>query len=241
MAHAPRAKAQNTTMRVRTQRIGTEQNPVIVIDDMLPDAAALVDFAASQLQFRAPADQSGNFYPGLRAPVPRDYVLRLVPAIEPAIYQTFGAPIDRTGGIECFFAMATTPPGELTLRQSLPHVDTLDPKQLAVLHYLCSPTHGGTGFFRQVATGFETLAPERLDRYGDSLHRGLVDAGEPEPGYAACGTGLFETTHRFDAAFNRTLIYRSCMLHSIVLAPDAVLSGDPRTGRLTANSFVRLA
>jgi hypothetical protein len=49
---------------------------------------------------------------------------------------------------------------------------------------------------------------------------------------------LFERVAKYEAAFNRALIYRGNMLHSVNVPPGFVPDPNPRTGRLTLNTFL---
>lgn len=48
---------------------------------------------------------------------------------------------------------------------------------------------------------------------------------------------MFERTLSLEAAFNRVLIYRSINLHSADIGPAFGFDANPKTGRLTANTF----
>ncbi|HEY5806996.1 MAG TPA: DUF6445 family protein, partial [Povalibacter sp.] len=51
-------------------------------------------------------------------------------------------------------------------------------------------------------------------------------------------TPLFERIARYEAVFNRALIYRGSLLHSVNVPNDFVPDTNPRTGRLTLNTFL---
>ncbi|MBW8879936.1 MAG: histone acetyltransferase, partial [Asticcacaulis sp.] len=57
-------------------------------------------------------------------------------------------------------------------------------------------------------------------------------------GYTGPATVNFEMLDAVDIRFNRLILYRGNVLHC-ALFDGARLESDPRTGRLTANSFVR--
>lgn len=223
----------NGEAKAETIRIGCEQQPVVVIEDALANPASLVEFAARDAKF-AP---SGNYYPGLRGePLPRPYIAALLRAFNPLIGETFGI---ATGGAlngNFNFGLATVPAANLSLLQRLPHFDTTNGNQIAALHYLCEASHGGTAFFRHRATGFESIDEARRAEYFETLKREV--ASQPPPArYMASDDSLYEQIARFDAKFNRVLLYRSRLLHSGSVNPDG-LSTDPHKGRLTANLFL---
>jgi hypothetical protein len=222
-------------MEVSVDRIGQEREPVLTVARALNDPDALVEYAAREVAFEPVWGPSGG-YPGIRAPAPLDYVGALVRALSPMIERAFGLAGVKLAKAECSFSIVTLPPGELAPLQRIPHVDTTDPLQFAILHYLCDERFGGTAFYRHRATGFETLTPERRAAYETARTAELgADTGR---GYIVGDTAHYAQTAAFAAAFDRVLVYRSRTFHSGLIAPDAPLSADPRKGRLTANIFV---
>lgn len=217
-------------------RVGREAETVLVIDDAAQDPGALVDCAARDAAFAAPS-QARNFYPGLVAPAPLAYVASLSRGLDPHIRRAFDLGDVVLGRAVCNFSLATLAPERLNLAQRLPHVDTIDPLQFAILHYLCEPRFGGTAFYRHRSTGFETLSPDRVQAYQTALDAEIAER-EPELAYAIGDTPLHARTCGVDAVFNRAVVYRSRLLHSGQIATDSPLSSDPRRGRLTANIFL---
>jgi hypothetical protein len=227
----------NPEAGIRVAAIGGEQQPVIVIDQALQRPQALVDYAASEVAFE-PAEAWRSGYPGLLGPAPLAYVETLSRALDPLIRETFGlGPVVLTEAT-CNLSLATLAPEALSPEQRLPHVDTVDPLQFAILHFLCDERFGGTAFFRHRTTGFESLTPERLARYEATLERELA-AAPPPPAYLTGDTSLFARTAAFEARVDRVLVYRSRLLHSGQIIDPAALCANPREGRLTANIFLR--
>ncbi|KRA66118.1 hypothetical protein ASD79_02205 [Caulobacter sp. Root655] len=221
---------------VEVLRVGAEQHPVLLVDGLLIGVEGLVDFAADTAVL-APVKSAANFYPGVRAPAPGGYVRALIKALRPHLAQMFGAPIGGQAHITSALSMATLPVQAANLAQRLPHIDTTQPNQLAILHYLCGPEHGGTAFYRHRATGFEAIGPDRGPAYFAAL-RDEIAGGEASGGYIVGSSDLFEQTAAVTPVFNRVIVYASNLLHAGVL-PDRPLSQDPRLGRLTANTFFR--
>ncbi len=223
----------HSRISARTEAIGAEASPVLVIDNFAADPQALVDYAASLAPF-PPAAQT--FYPGLRAPVPMPFVQAAHAYLEPSLRAAFGLgdQIVASGGWD--FSLVTKQPGELTLRQRMPHIDSTHPGKLALLLYLAPAQQGGTSFYRHRGTGYETIDEDRFDRYEAALKADVAALGEPQ-GYICGDTPIFERIADYEAVFNRLLVYRSRNLHSASLAPGFVGSPDPRTGRLTLNLF----
>jgi hypothetical protein len=225
----------NGRRAVRTLRIGREASTVIVVDDYLAEPRALVDFAASQARFGMPK----NWYPGLRAePLPQAYVIETLRSLHRVIGETFGLPVEGSVHTNTYFGLATIAPADLSPLQRFPHFDTPNPRQIALLHYLCDASHGGTAFFRHRATGFETMSDERVRPYFDRLDLELRERGPRPARYTSGDDDMFEEIGRIDATFNRLIVYRSCVLHSADVNAALGLSPDPRAGRLTANTFI---
>jgi hypothetical protein len=137
--------------------------------------------------------------------------------------------------------MVTMPPDRLTIEQRLPHVDATSPGRIALIHYLSADDSDGTAFFRHRATGFETITAAREASYYSRLTAELHDTWAPPFAYMRDSTPLFERTTLIDARCNRALIYRSSLLHSGAISPDAALSPEPANGRLTVTAFLDAA
>lgn len=226
-------------LELSLRRMGLEREPLLVIEGVLGEPEALVEYAATQVDFK-PAWKDSGGYPGIRAPAPLNYVERLVRAIAPSIERAFSLSNVRLAKAECSLSMVTLPAGELRPLQTIPHVDTVDPLQFAVLHYLCPPEMGGTAFYRHRATGFEYLSTDRSDEYCSRRDQEIANGTRPA-GYITASSEHFEQIESVEAAFDRVIVYRSRTFHSGQIPAGASLSDDPRRGRLTANIFVNYA
>ncbi|MET3666798.1 DUF6445 family protein [Caulobacter sp. 1776] len=222
--------------RVEILTVGVAETRVLIVDDLLTGGQVLVDHAA-EFAVLAPVKAGANFYPGVRAPAPPAYVQALVRALRPYMAEVFGAPEGGRAGVTCALSMAVTPASEATPVQRLPHIDTPEPNQLAILHYLCRPEHGGTAFYRHRETGLEIVDPDHAKIYFAAL-RGQIERAPIAPGYITGSDALFEKIGAVEAVFNRIVVYPSRLLHAGIL-PDAPVSLDPRAGRLTVNTFYR--
>lgn len=219
------------------ERIGAEGEPLLVIDDVLEEPGSLVSYAAEQVRFEPVWGPSGG-YPGVRAPAPLNYVERLVRGLKPMMERAFDLEGAKLANAQCSFSMVTLPPDRLAPAQQVPHIDTTDPLQFAVLHYLCSSEHGGTAFYRHRATGFETLTDERMPTYERTRLAERTEGEATGGGYITGDTAHFQQIGQVPARFNRVAIYRSRLLHSGQIPPHRELLDDPRRGRLSANIFV---
>lgn len=209
--------------------VGQEKSPVIVIDDFCDNPEQLIVYA-EQSHFIS----IGPTYPGVRAPAPEAYGSFVLNTFASVICDSFQgcAP---WGFDLCAFSMVTTPPHLLSPLQSQPHFDGLEQNRIAFLHYLCDPSHGGTSFYRQKATGFERIFEERLPLY--LHHQEFVSENS---GYCMDSTQHVELIGKVDAKFNRAVFYPGSLLHSGDILSPQLLSENVRTGRLTINGFVVL-
>ncbi|NNU17468.1 hypothetical protein HK107_14135 [Parvularcula sp. ZS-1/3] len=216
-------------------RHGREQQPVVVIDDFVPYADQIMEFAS-----KATFGESGAFFPGVRAQFDPGYLRGASEALKYATREVFG--IKSNPAVkQCYLSYVTTPPAALKPEQRRAHYDTSDPNMLAILHYLCDEEDGGTSFYRHRATGFETVPQERSLPLLKEIDRETEAFGEPAPGYLNGDTEQFERIASYKAKFNRAIIYRSMTLHSGDISNDRAFTTDIKTGRLTVNSFVTTA
>ena len=219
--------------KVTAVRVGIEELPVLVIDNFLSNPGILRQYAAAHSSF----DRSDTFYPGCRAPIPPIYCFAVRAFLGDFIAKAFDLTGSSVTGELSHFSLVSTPPAKLHPLQRMPHFDNTNPKQLAVLHYLCEPQQGGTSFYRHRRTRFEFIDEVRKPIYGSALSEDIASFGPPPPRYICGDDPMYERTASFAAALNRVLIYRSVNLHSADIAPDFCFDANPRTGRLTANTF----
>ncbi len=211
---------------------GQEQRPLIAIDDFWPDPDALREDAAS-LRMTA----IGPHYPGVRAPVPPRLAETMRRRIAPLLAEHFG--LDPAPAVsEAYYSLVTTAPVDLAPIQRLPHFDSVESRRIAVLLFLGHGEQGGTAFYRQRATGFESVDASRLDRFRAALDADVQTFGMPEASYIAGDTALYECVAVQPARFNRALVYAGNTLHCAYLPPEVALSSDPLAGRLTLNLFL---
>ncbi|MEZ0242490.1 MAG: DUF6445 family protein [Sphingomonas sp.] len=208
-----------------SRAIGKEGQPLLRLDGFARDPDALRTAA------RAGAFEPGrHHYPGIRAPLPPKYLRDQLPIIAEAL----GRDVEL---IDASFSIVTTPPGQLTVQQRLPHIDAFGADRVALIHYL-SDTSDGTAFYRHRSTGFESVDEGRGLIYRDQLEAELRHNGPPPATYVAADTPLFERHTLAEAAYNRAYLYPGFLLHSGAIAPDATLSPDPAKGRLTVTAFL---
>lgn len=223
----------NPNATIETTYVGNERQPLIIVEDCLLYPKTVVEYAATAVRFGPPK----QMYPGIVAPAPQQYALALLNVIAARVRDTFGVKIEQAR-VNSFFALTTLPPGQLNIGQRLPHIDTPNPNQIAVLHYLCDASHGGTAFYRHRQSGFESCDEQQYVQLANMLKADADQNGSMPPEYILGSNRLYEQTASVDAKFNRVIIYRSKVLHSGSVSPTANLSPDPRIGRLTVNTFL---
>lgn len=229
----PSPLALSPAARISESNFGSEHQPLLTVDDALIDPQAVIAIAARH-SFRP----IGTFFPGVRAAVSEAVAMALVTPLLNRLASMFGLPAS-PGFFECFLSLVTAAPQALAPIQRLPHFDGVEGDRIAVLLYLDVGDSGGTAFYRQRATGFESVDAKRFEQYRRALDAGVARYGLPPPAYIAGDTALFQRIHSVEARFNRMIAYRGNTLHCAALAPDFTPSADPANGRLTLNLFLR--
>lgn len=229
----PGPLALSPSAHVAESRFGTENQVLLTVDDALPDPEAVVAIAA-----RHRFGPIGPFYPGVRAAVPEGVAMELVAPLRDRLAAAFA--LDAVPDfLECYLSLVTAAPGELAPIQRLPHFDGVERERLAILLYLDGAEQGGTAFYRQRATGFESVDRSRYDRYSAALEAEVARHGLPPNAYIAGDTPLFERVHLVEGRFNRLIAYRGNTLHCAALDGGFKPSAEPTKGRLTVNLFLR--
>ena len=228
----------NPNFKLSKLQIGQEKNIVIIVDDFLMTPTSLQHAALDENSF---IDEEENYYPGIRKDVPRDYLDLVSDFCRDQIFTALGLKTTAAcESIQSKFCIVTKRASELSPIQSIPHFDTSDENQLAAVHYLCSPPFNGTSFYRHKSSGFESITPERSKRYFKHLNREAATFGLPKSGYVNGDTALYKQVASVECAFNRIVFYKSNLLHAGNIDASLDLRSDPRQGRLTANSFIKL-
>lgn len=226
-------------MEVQVHEVGHSRSKVIIIDDFLTRARDAVDAAAALPAFPV---ETRTAYPGRRHQIgPGDKasacVMDILRTAGPLIQGHYGADSFRV--FEASFSLTTTRPEEMSPRQCVPHYDSHDPNYLAILLHLHDLPDTGTALYRHVATGLEQVhqdtAPGLRARVqaelAEHLPAPISSDGPSNPNY--------ERLFQVEGRFNRLVVYQGCLLHSGYFPPNFAYSGDPRTGRLTANIFIQ--
>ena len=234
----PNPYALSDKISIDSIKIGNTQQKILVLDNVLKAPETMQAFAYANTFSPYPSMQFNKGYPGIRLSAPADYSQSLMETIKPILTSEYNYPSDSTiGKTECSISLMTVKPENLALTQLTPHIDTNNFHQFAILLYLCNDTHGGTAFYRHNATGLEIITPETSDVFIKSYFDELNNK-KPKQEYFTDSNEYFTKTGVVDVRFNRMIIYRSCLLHSSHIRPERSIDSNPRTGRLTVNSFV---
>ncbi len=223
----------NSWWDVKIEYHGTEQQPVIIIDNFASDPEGLKKAASSQ-QFGI----MGPYYPGIRSAVAPDSVIEFTKNLASLVADVFGA--SQFDIVESLYSLVTTPAERLMPIQRLPHFDGLDPRRLALLHYLGTPEQGGTAFYRHRSTGYETVTADRFEHFSKTLEADVQRDGLPIARYISGDTPLYDQIALHEAKFNRAILYRGITLHCAHIDAGTTLTADPLRGRLTVNTFLEL-
>ena len=220
-------------INVRQLAIGREGEPLLVIDNLIADADALVDLAAGKHY-----SDVATYYPGVRAKAPLTYQQFILDKFRGLIGGFFGLQPASLRFTACHFSLVTTPPDKLAYLQRIPHTDSMLRTELAMVHYLFKRDLGGTAFYRHRKTGFEYVDVLRRATYLDCVEQEKNGPDSPGSGYINGSTALYEQISAQEGVFNRVLIYRRSSLHSGSIRPDFVPEFDPRKGRFSVNGFL---
>ena len=226
----------NNQPKITKLFIGEEKTPLLIIDNFANAPEDMIEFSGDGSGFKA---DTQNFYPGKRKLIPSQYSEQICQQYL-NIFQTFFGCEHAIAAkpVVSALAIADTLPEQLRPMQMIPHIDTPQSNQFAVVHYLCASEHGGTAFYRHKKTGFETITQNRLHEYGSQVRKeAIANQLHKSPCYMSGSNSMFEQLYSVEAKMNRAIIYPSNLLHSGNINP-LLLSASPKQGRLTVGSFV---
>jgi hypothetical protein len=215
----------------RVDYIGNDRAPILVIESAWPEPRELIEIAAARRDYRI----RSLYYPGVRSSAPPEYAHSIAARLRDLIRTTFELD-DEMVITDSTFSLVVTPPDKLVPFQRVPHFDSADQNRIAVLHYLSDL--GGTSFYRHRSTGTEIVTADVQERYMRAVNAEVRAVGMPAAQYVDGDTTLFERIARYDAVVNRMLVYRGSMLHSVNVPAGFVPDANPRTGRLSINTFL---
>jgi Family of unknown function (DUF6445) len=228
----------NDNAEVKLAQIGRRGIRVSMIDNVLhdPEGVAALGFAQSYAQDRS------NLYPGLRAPIPKNFS---------TAFRAWLTPILRRNGVlegnralhrdESFFSVVTTASTDLLPIQSIPHYDSTDPNLFAAVIYLCDTRFSGTSFYRHRKTGYEEITEENRNNYKLSLDNDMRIHGVPKKEYMNGDSLLFEAIFSNELKFNSAIIYPCRILHAANIKRRFNAPKDKSEWRLTVTALLQSA
>jgi len=226
----------NYSANIQRLAIGSEQQPVVIVDNLLDDPEKLLDYAEQGDKFKS---ISSDYYPGIRKSIEGAYPFYICDFIRDFFSQPMSLSEYSKANVSlCALSLATTKASKLRPIQSLPHFDSADEMQFAVVHYLCSSDCGGTSFYKHRKTGYESITVSRIKTYATILKDQVLSNRFQGKRYMDGDNEWFERIATVEAKFNRAVFYRGNSIHSGNIKPGNDLSNNPRIGRLTANTFV---
>ncbi|ABD80366.1 DUF6445 family protein [Saccharophagus degradans] len=216
--------------------MGLNSTPIVLLDSVTNDGGAALRQIAKTLDFEF---DTNTMYPGVRAQLPREYVLGVLDKMDGAIRQTYKIPPTlKTNVVQASFSLLTQEEKSLTPFQKVPHFDSTNPYFFAILHYLSTGDHGGTGFFRHEPTNLESIDVETKALYMNAINQSAKSTGFGSEGYIKAANDEFDLYHQVDYRTDRLVSYPGSLLHSTVVKPELDIGWDVDTGRLTANIFI---
>jgi hypothetical protein len=225
----------NDEARVESARIGRSKTNICRIDAVLRDPQGVV---ASGLTQTYGADRS-NLYPGMRAPLPEGFSIRLRAWLTPLLQRNGvldpGQAIQRDAS---FFSVVTTASKDLLPIQCIPHYDAADPDLLAMVIYLCDESFSGTSFYRHRRTGYEEITAVNQKNYQIALDHDMRTHGAPKQEYANGDSLLFEVVFSNALRFNSAIVYPGRALHAADIPRQFNPPRDKSEWRLTITSLL---
>jgi hypothetical protein len=226
----------NPAMKITILIVGDEKTPVIVIDDVLIDSLSLRKYGCDSADFKS---DNMTVYPGIRAQLPAWYTDAIMSLICPLFRQQYCVPEElKSVPVMAYFSLLTTPDEQLQTVQRMPHFDSVKKHNFALVHYLNEGDFGGTGFFRHRPTGFEKILDHRYNSFLFAAKTFVKNNGQPPLRYINGSDAHYELIDSVAYKPNRLVAYPGTILHSGIVQADVDISGDPVSGRLTANLFI---
>jgi hypothetical protein len=201
----------NDDAKVTLLHIGRRGIAVTRIDNVLHDPQGIATLGFEQSY----AENRGNLYPGLRAPIH--------PSLSTALRAWLTRILQRNGILKSdqvlyrdssFYSVVTTAAKDLLPIQRIPHYDSTDPGLFAAVIYLCDTRFSGTSFYRHRKTGYEEITGENRGNYRLALDHEMRIHGPPPQEYVNGDSSLFEVVFSNELRFNSAIVYPGRVLHA---------------------------
>ncbi|WGP00134.1 DUF6445 family protein [Saccharophagus degradans] len=215
---------------------GNEKNRILIIDNAFAHCDQLRNAGLSKYF----VGDDTNFYPGIRAPAPEDYKKQLNALLHQPIIDTFNlsSATELELGVSAY-SLPAQPQETLRPIQCIPHIDAPDANQFAVVHYIATQSFGGTGFYRHIESGLESINPTNVKQYFAEVKQQAIQEGKKLIRYMNGSNTLFERIASIEFKFNRLVVYRGNCLHAGNLDARRDINANPEMGRLTLNSLIK--
>lgn len=208
--------------------------PLLVIDDFHEDPMSLVDKAGDISGFE---QYKNDFYPGVKQSVDNRQCVNNFQRYSDALSRAYGT----IGDLEqSTYAIANRAATDLLPIQRIPHYDTADSQQFALVHYLCAPKWGGTAFYRHRSTNIERVSGQNEQVFQQALGREATTHGLPAAQYINGDTNLFEQIGIVEAKFNRAVIYPASLFHSGAIRMHKISNSQVSEMRLTITAQLQI-
>jgi Family of unknown function (DUF6445) len=215
---------------VQVKNIGQRGIIVTRIENVLTNPAEVAALGVAQSFTTDP----GNFYPGMRAPVPEAFSMAFRPWLGRLLQREFQ-------GDTSYFSVVTTARADLLPIQRIPHYDSTHPGLYAAVIYLCDSRFSGTSFYRHRRTGYEEITEDNRMNYQLALDNELRLLGPPEREYVNGDSALFETIFSNELMFNSAIIYPGRVLHAANIGRGFEPPKTSADWRLTITSLLHAA
>ncbi|PCK31260.1 DUF6445 family protein [Pseudoalteromonas piscicida] len=220
----------NPKLKVKKLYIEKHNFYVYIIDDVITNPEAVVEFATKHAYFQSPG-KDGTLYPGVRELMPKPYERLLNKAIE-------SSGLANTVEIyRCLLSLITLKENEINYLQTVPHVDSIDSSDFACVHFFCDDSFGGTSLYEYKDNGLATVTADNLHKMQEMVDR--AHNQNKHACYLSDDNQEFETLCSIPAKFNRLVLYPSNQLHCANINGKSI-DRNPETGRLTIASFFRI-
>lgn len=220
----------------KVQYVGYERTPVLVFDFNPTMAEYLIAKAST---YSPDWIKASSMYPGIWSHLPSGYAESLIEFITPYVESFYFEPNAELSSVIGCYAMPVNSETELVDIQKIPHFDSSNPRQLALVHYLCDEAFGGTGFYRHRETKIEKMARDKYANFNLIVKKELAARPSDSGYYSGINDPYYETLYEVSAKKGRLVLYPSALLHSGLLSGTNNTIRDPKQGRLTITSFLK--
>lgn len=221
--------------QTEVRSVGAEKSKVIVVDNVFEEIKLLNNHTSRFAKFQA---RKANLYPGSQAQMFGEFGQVFLKYAQSLIETHY--PI--TASLQCkplaaFYSFVSTSEKELTHRQTIPHYDHNSNNSFAVMLYMAPGDFGGTGFFQQEGTLFETISTSRESEFLQQLDKN-TETGDSSFRYCIGSGAGFTLTDSVNYQQNRMLIYPGNLLHSGLIDESRDIHINASKARITANLFI---